>query len=117
MDNQIAQIWGDVDIPPGVINWGNFGPGGGGPSRFFNALLRTMIVGAGLYALLNFIFAGYGFLSAGGDAKKIADAWAKIWQSAIGLAVAVGSFVLAAIFGQLIFGDYNALLQLRVFGP
>jgi len=72
---------------------------------------------AGVYTLLNFVFAGYTFLSGAGDPKKIQDSWAKIWQSIIGLTVAAGSFVLAALLGLLLFRDSNAILQLRIFGP
>jgi hypothetical protein len=115
MHNKIAQIFGSVNQPPGVNKWGDFTSGG--PTNFVTAILRTAIIGAGLYALVNFILAGYAFMSAGGDAKKIVDAWAKIWQSLIGLAIAVGSFTLAAIFGQLLFGEYDALLRIKVFGP
>lgn len=114
--NEIAQeIWGDVDLPPGVAQYG--GLSSSGPTNFINNIIRLLIIIAGIYALLNFILAGYGFLSAGGDAKKVADAWAKIWQSVIGLAVAAGAFVLAAIFGRILFGDYNALLRLRYYTP
>ena len=115
MDKKIAQIFGDINPPPGISSWGGFTEGG--PTSFITAILRTAIVGAGLFALINFILAGYSFLSAGGDANKIAAAWAKIWQSILGLAIAVGSFVLAAIVGRLLFGDYNALLRIRIYGP
>ncbi|MCX6705126.1 MAG: hypothetical protein NT162_02200 [Candidatus Woesebacteria bacterium] len=50
-------------------------------------------------------------MSAGDDPKKVAGAWAKIWQTALGLAVAAGALVLAAIFGQLIFGSPTAILN------
>ena len=50
-------------------------------------------------------------MSAGDDPKKVTDAWGKIWQTLMGLAVATGSFVIAAIFGKLLFGDYGALLN------
>lgn len=72
--------------------------------------IRILIIGAGIYALFNFIIAGYGFLSAEGDPKKVEAAWAKIWQSALGLAIAAGALVLAAIFGYLIFGDASFIL-------
>jgi len=72
---------------------------------------------AGIYAFFNIIIAGYAFMSAGGNPEKIANAWAKIWQTLLGLVIAAASFVLAAIFGQLIFRDPNALLQLRIFTP
>jgi hypothetical protein len=56
-------------------------------------------------------------MSAGDDPKKMAGATQKIWQTFLGLTVVAGSFVLAAIAGQLIFNDWNALLQLRIFTP
>lgn len=88
-----------------------------GLSKFIGNIVKYMIVIAGLYALFNLILAGYSFMSAGGDPQKIAGSWAKIWQTLLGLTVAVGAFVLAAIFGKLLFNDYNYLLQLKIFGP
>ncbi len=77
-------------------------------------IIQVLIIGAGIYALFNFILAGYGFLSAGDDVKKVQGAWAKIYQTVIGLAVAAGAFVLAAIFGQLIFNDPMFILNPRI---
>lgn len=73
--------------------------------------LQLLIVGAGIYALFNFVLAGYAFMSAGDDPKKVAGAWAKIWQTVMGLLFAAGAFVLAAIFGELIFGNPAFLLK------
>lgn len=82
-----------------------------------NIILRTLVVIAGLFAVFNIVLAGYGYLSAEGDPKKISDAGSKIYQSIIGLVVAAGSFVLAAVIGQILFGDPDAILQLRYFTP
>jgi len=92
---------------------------GSGLIIILNNLVRFIVVIAGLYAFLNIIFAGYGFLSAGGDPKKITAAWEKIWQSLIGLIIVAFSFVLAVVFGVLIFGFSNAfiLIQPRIFTP
>jgi len=106
--------FGTVNAPPGVANYPAWPAG---PSMFLNIILKTLIVGAGIYATINLLLAGYVFMSAGGDPKKIEEAWSKIWQTLLGLTVAAGAFVLAAIFGKLIFGDYNALLQLKIFTP
>ena len=89
----------------------------GGLTTFINNILKLLIVGAGIFAVMNLVLAGYAFMSAGDDPKKMQGAWAKIWQTFLGLAFAAGAFVLAAIFGQLIFKDPNALLQLKIFGP
>lgn len=83
----------------------------------FNNLLRLLVVGGGIYALLNFIIAGYSFMSANNDPKKIDLAWAKIWQSLVGLLIIAVSFVLAALIGKILFGDATALLKIRIYGP
>ena len=79
-------------------------------------ILKTLIVIAGVYAVFNFVLAGYAFMSAGDDPKKVQGAWQKIWQTLIGLIFAAGAFVIAALVGQLIFKDANALLQIKIFG-
>lgn len=82
-----------------------------------NSLLKFAIVGAGLFAFWNFISAGYGFMSAGDDSKAINKAFSKFWQSLVGLLFVAGSFVLAAIFGYLIFGDSMAIISPTIYGP
>lgn len=100
--------WGGIPLPPPLEGFNTVQEGGIG--QLINLFLNILIVGAGLYALINFILAGYGFLSAGGDSKKVADASAKIYMSVIGLVVAAGALVLGAIFGRLIFGEWDALI-------
>lgn len=102
-------IFGNITQPTPLANFGTVEEGGIG--NFINIIIQFLIVAAGIYALFNFILAGYAFLSAGDDPKKIEGAWAKIWQTALGLTVVAGAFVLAAIFGWLIFGDPNFLLE------
>jgi len=109
MNYKLAQIFGNVAPPPGVNKYTS-------PTQFISNIVKLLIVGAGIFALFNLVTAGYAFISAGGDPKKIADAWAKIWQTLLGLLIAAGSIVLAAIFGRLIFGNANALLQIQIFG-
>ncbi len=107
--------FGTINAPPGVENIG-----GGtiqGIPILLNIILRTLIVGAAVYALFNFILAGYSYISAGGDPKKVADAGSKITQSVIGLTLAAGSFVIAAILGEILFGDPGAILNLKFFTP
>lgn len=108
-------IFGQVGVPPGVekFSGGNLA----GLAIFLNNVLKFAIFGAGVWAVFNILFAGYAFYTAGDDTKKVTAAWGKIWQSLLGLAIAAGSFVLAAIFGELLFNDPNALLQIKIFGP
>jgi hypothetical protein len=112
----MADIFGPIE-PPEAIK--KFSPTGdpSGLIILFNNLLRLLIVVGGIYALLNFIIAGYSFMSAGNDPKKIDFAWAKIWQSLVGLLIIAASFVIAALIGKLLFGDAMALLRIKIYGP
>ena len=108
-------IIGKVTPPPGIAKYG--GIEAGGLISFLNNLIKLVVVVAGLYTLLNLILAGYQFISAGGDPKGVQTAWAKIWQSLVGLLIVASAFVLAAIFGWLLFGDPGAILKPQIFGP
>jgi hypothetical protein len=79
--------------------------------KLIQLVIWLLIIGAGIYALFNLVLAGYSFMSAGDDSKKVAGAWAMIYQTMIGLALSAGAFVLAAIFGQLIFGSWTFILN------
>ncbi len=105
-----SDIFGTITPPAPIAGV----TGSEGIGRLLNTVFKSLIVIAGVYALFNLIFAGYAFMSAGDDAKKVAGAWAKIWQSLLGLAVAAGAFVLAAIFGQLIFGQWDFILNPQI---
>jgi hypothetical protein len=113
MKDLLAQF-GNIGKPPGVESYGNWHPGLG---RFLGNIVKTLIAIAALYALFNLVLAGYAFMSAGDDPKKIAGAWAKIWQTILGLTVAAGAFVIAGIIGQILFDDPFALTTPRFFGP
>lgn len=108
--------FGKVTVPQGLST--NFGSD---PANAFGRLiqfgLRALVVGAGIYALFNLVLAGYSFMGAGEDSKKVSAAWAQIYQTVIGLAFSAGAFVLAAIFGQLLFGDALFLLKPSIPKP
>jgi hypothetical protein len=110
-------IFGKIELPESVASKYSGGVEGGAIGTFLNVIMKGLIGIAGLYALINLILAGYSFMSAGDDPKKIAGAWAKIWQTLLGLAVSAGAFVLAAIFGQLIFGDPMFILEPSIPTP
>ncbi len=89
----------------------------GGLLLLLTNVLRLMFVAAGVIAFFNIVIAGFDFMNAGGDSKKIDSAWNKIWQSLVGLVIIVGSFALAALFGYLIFGDAGYILNPKIYGP
>lgn len=110
MGREIAQnIWGTVQQPAATAKFGSVE--GGAIGRLLQIFIGLLIAVGAIWALLNLIFAGYQFMSAGDDTKKVAGAWSKIWQTLLGLALVAGAFVLAAIFGQLLFGRADFILS------
>lgn len=107
--------FGKIAPPEGVAKYPTVEAGGLG--EFLNNIFNLLVVVGGIYALLNFILAGYAFMSAGDDPKQVQAAWGKIWQTLIGLIFVAGAFVLAALFGQLIFGDPSAILSPTIPTP
>lgn len=108
-----ASPFGTVNLPSEISSkYG--GTASQNIGRLINTILQLLIVGAGIYALVNLVTAGYMFMSAGDDPKKVAGAWSRIWQTLLGLAFSAGAFVLAAIFGELIFGDPTFILNPRI---
>lgn len=104
---------GTVTNPLGSTGYGGIS----GVGLFVSNILRLFFVVAGVTALFNFIISGYSYMNAAGDAKKLSEAWNRIWLSLIGLVIIVGSFALASLAGYLIFGDAGYILNPKVYGP
>ncbi len=101
-----------------VLNpYGDITNSSGGLGLLITNFLRLFFVIAGIFAFLNFILAGFQYITAEGDPKKLQQAWNKIWQSLLGLVIMVISFALAAVFGHLIFGDPLFMLQPKIYTP
>ena len=116
----MADFFGNIVPPDPIANlYPGGGPGGKGEGllKFTNNILKLAILGAGIFAFFNVVIAGYMYLSSAGDPQKVGKAAEKIWQSMIGLLLVIGSLVMAAIFGQLFFGDWSAILSPTIYGP
>lgn len=106
-------LFGTVDVPYGSSGYsGNVG----GLIIFSTNVLRLIFLIAGVFAFIKIVLAGLAWISASGEPKKIEQAWSNIWQSLIGLLIIISSFALAAIIGQLFFGDINFILRPTLFG-
>lgn len=111
MDN----IFGKITAPSPLANFGDVESGGIG--NFLNVIFQVIVVGAGIYALINLFVAGYSFIAAAEDPKKLIAAWGTVWKTLLGLGVTAGAFVIAAIFGQLLFGDPTFILNPSIPTP
>lgn len=92
----MANIFGKIENPTVFAN---------GPQGFFDFLsIIFKLAGtiAGIFFIVKIIIAGYGYLSASGDEKKTAQAWATIWQSIIGLLIVASAFIIASALGRII---------------
>ena len=117
MNNLLADTlfpFGQITPPQALSQYGT------DPAQAIGKLIQIiiwlLIIGGGIYALFNLVLAGYAFMSAGDDSKKVGAAWAQIYQTIIGLAFTAGAFVLAALFGQLIFGKWDFILNPTIPG-
>jgi hypothetical protein len=110
-------IVGTIDNPLKDAYGASYSTVGGGIIGLFTNVLRLVFVIAGIYALINFIIAGYQYMGAGGDSKALTAAWNRIWQTLLGLIIVVGSFALAALFGYILFGDAGFILRPSIYGP
>ena len=113
----LASPFGPITAPPGVEKYAGSGGEAPGLITFLSNIVKLLIIIGGIYALINIVLAGYGFLSAGDDPKKIQAATGKIWQSLIGLLIMAGSFLLAALFGWILFQDPRFILWPQIQGP
>src|SRR3989344_2128946 len=71
----LAADLGIVSPPAGIASFEETA----GLAGFIGNILKTLIVLAGVYAVFNFVLAGYAFMSAGDDPKKVQGAWQNIW--------------------------------------
>jgi hypothetical protein len=88
-----------------------------GPLNLLSNVFQLVVVVAGLWALINLIFAGIQYIGAQGDPKAIESAWKKITLSFLGLLVIVSAFTIAAIVSALLFGSAGAVFHPQIYGP
>ena len=74
-----------------------------GLTKFISNLLIFITTIAGLFTLVNFIIAGYLYMSSNGEPQKLTAAGNKMLQSLIGLGVISGAFIIAGIIGYVFF--------------
>jgi len=77
---------------------------------FISIIIRFLIVVAGLYALLQLILGGFGYVSSSGDKSKVQENTQRMLYAIIGLAAIGISFIITSLIGRLIFGEGFDLL-------
>lgn len=106
-------FFGDITAPLNNSYFNN-NLKGAGLFLFISNLFKLAGLIGGLFMIVQFIQAGYAYISANGDSKKIEAAWAKIWQSILGLVIISSAFILAGVIGRIT--GIN-ILKPTIYGP
>ncbi len=115
----MASLFGEIDNPLQTLNtgYGDATSTTNGLVFFLSNIIKLVTVGAGLFAFINLIIAGFTYISAGSDSKKTTEAWSRIYMSLIGLVVIVASYAIAGVLGMVLFGSPTAILSPTIYGP
>jgi|SRR5579859_6735659 len=118
-----TNVFGTVSPPPGVADFNAQAPKlangeqGIGLLIFFSNIIKLATIVAGLWVLVNFITAGYIFITASGDsasANKVKD---QLTYSVMGLVVIVLAYTLIALISYFLFGKADYILNPVISGP
>lgn len=105
---------GTINKPPGVSNFESGVEGEIGVLNFFSVLLQVATIIAGLYVLLNFILAGYDYITSQGDTGAHAKVRQNITNSVIGLIIIAVAYTVVAVLGLLLFGSADYFLNPQI---
>ena len=107
----LGQIGGDKGLGP----FGNIGANSDstaglvGITNIISSVVGFMTIAAGVWFLFQLLFAGYEWMTAGGDTKRIGGSRDRIVHAFIGLVIVVGAWSMLAVVGQ--FFGYNILID------
>lgn len=113
-------IFGTIDNPLGSAAFpeaAGYASVEGGLATLISNVVRLVTIAAGLFSFANLLIGGFTYITANAEAEKLVQAWAKIWQSLIGMIIIVGAFALTGIISQLLYGDYMTILKPVIYGP
>jgi len=108
----MASIFGTVDSP--ITAYGDVNTG---LPSFITNVVTIIFAAAGLFAFFNLMIAGFSYITAAGDAKKIEAATYSINMSLIGLVVMVAAAAVTGVVSFLLFGSATAILAPNITGP
>jgi len=121
---QTSHDLGSIGGEEGFGPWGNLGSKGineaaGAFTSIISRIIGVMTIIAGIWFIFQFIIAAYGFMAAGGDQQKMANATKKITSSLIGLVVVVVSYAVMSLLGTLLGFKFLNVAQLIIqnLGP
>jgi|SRR3989344_7703504 len=121
--SDLSKFFGiNTEKPPGLENYPTVLTTagltkGGEIIMLANNLMKVMIYGSMIIAVINLLVSGIQFIGSSGNPETIKTASGRIWISLLGLVVAAGSLVIAGILGLILFGDATAIINPKIYGP
>ncbi len=113
-------IFGRLSPPPGVDKYNALtgdAVNGIGILIFVSYGVRLAFIGAGLYVLVNFLLAGYTFISSGGESKAYTQVKDSLTTSMIGLIILISAYTAVSLLGYIFFGDATFIINPQIVGP
>ena len=112
-----ADIFGTIEAPEGVAAYdAQAGTGGLGLMVFFSNVVRLISILAGLWVFVNFLLAGFTYITSAGDSSATKKVYDKIIMSVIGLVIIASSYTIAGIASLLLFGRADFILNPSLIG-
>ena len=104
LNKLIAQVEKPMPTIGGIGTLGTNLPSESGTllEKVISSVIGVMSIVAFIYFTFQIIFAGYGLMSANGDAQKIKQNTQKITQSLIGIVIIIAAVFLARLLGTLL---------------
>ncbi len=107
-----SPLFGTIEPPVGVEKYqSQIGPGEIGIILFVSNVIRLITIVAGIWTMLNFILAGWLYITSSGDADTGSKVSTKMINSVMGFAIVALSYTIAAIVGLLVFGDASYIIN------
>lgn len=111
------EIFGTIQKPVGVSELDDESGGEIGLLLFVSNLIRVATVIAGLWVMVNFVLAGYQYITSAGDSGTQGKVRDQITMSVVGLVLIVSAYMITALISTLLFGDPNYILNPTIPGP
>ncbi len=107
---------GEISPPPGVAKYQNdlANPDQSGLINFLSNLIQIATIVAGIWTMINFILAGWIYITSGGDSSAHEKVSSKMINSVMGLVIIALAYTIAGILGYLIFGNAGYILNPQV---
>lgn len=117
-DGDVESLIGRIDPPPGVDVWQDqVGDDEIAIILFLSNIITLITIVAGIWTMLNFIMAGWIYITSSGDSSAGEKVATKMTNSVMGLAIVALSYTIAGIIGYLIFGDATFIINPKIQGP